>query len=301
MKKTITVDFYRIEGDRTELPRLETAFGDLARVDVATRSRTIDRNMCRLEHCLVRTTLIEGEIMRARRDDLPFSIKNSEPAKPLELGEDEYLGSGLAFLYNPSMFVLAIERNLRASHPSLWLRYLKEQGGFMTLRMLPIIQPDALRKIDQLTDCRKLEIAVAAPGKSSVFADLDMSMAAFANICQTVPRYEIAVKLSLGNQRGTSLPLKEVKRLCVKIFQALSNRKVAKKNIIITGDDPHERTLVIDLLKDRLIYKTAIEENSRTLSYEKRKACLMAAYRDKIDDLTLMFGEGTKDGSKNIR
>lgn len=56
-------------------------------------------------------TLWTLRVMRLREDNLSFIVKPDEEAKPIELGEDEYLGEDMTMLFDVDNNVAMIQRN----------------------------------------------------------------------------------------------------------------------------------------------------------------------------------------------
>lgn len=205
-------------------------------------------------------------ILRLREDNLSFIVKPDEEAKPIELGEEEYLGEDMTMLFDITNNIAMIQRNRYA------LGFTNLQKTIQKIMCIDGLKID-IRPITKIVDARtiqrdyfkSIEVRFANLKNSdinSVGGSLEMIMKTYKELDGGGGSFIV----NLGRTRRNSLAKEPVKQLLCDI---LANQELFNAAILRAKDAEDNDIDVINLFDN--VYSVFISYNlaERTsLNYE---------------------------------
>jgi hypothetical protein len=160
--KQLSIDFYRVtmpHGARA----FETVVETVSQLAAgAARNLEVSGAPIRLQESAAWQHCVEGEMVRIRMDMLPRKASLAGDLDDLDLDADEGLGEESAFLYDPRMRVLLIQRNRTGVSASSLAWYFKEKGNLGDpINLEPVLQRGVMQKLARMQAVRRLDITVS--------------------------------------------------------------------------------------------------------------------------------------------
>ncbi len=291
MRKRVRADFFRVQ-----LPTGAPPFTELLNRVLTNRPRPLDRNIeiygytYRL-HLLERIrNLWSGCFIRIRMDDLPNVAELDGELRDLPLEADEGLGEETSFVYTPGYGVMVIQRNFQAVRPGTVETYLARLTEVEDLLLEPVIQADALEKLQRMQVVRNIDLSLATPTDPGVYRRL-RSVAGALNTARYVGAARISVSMGMGRRKG-SLNAARAIDIARRLFRVHRDQGQEVQKIVVRGsrgfaDEPME---TIDLLSYRLVEEFGVETADRQLRGPAVRQELAQALRRQDDDLRRQFG-----------
>ncbi|GEL73194.1 DUF6731 family protein [Myxococcus virescens] len=294
--KTITVDFYKVEGDDDfDFAKLLSRVGQLAPDD---RLRTVKGGPFRLEHVAKRGIGFEGELVRIRMDYGPTKASLSTAGvEEIPLREDEGVGEETAFLYHPGTAVLLLQRNRIGATANSFASYFSNHNdGNDAFGMSQVLELDALLRLNEMEEFREFEVEVAGIDLS-VFNDLKdrYTWNELQRIRERAGAPRLAMTLKMGHARG-ALNRDYIRKLGRTLLNLASSDPDSRSvtSLKVRGKDDMEDTAVVDLLNYRMIESVSFPWHDRRVSYDARQAALREAFSKRETELKKMFGQRKK-------
>ncbi|QGY40526.1 hypothetical protein GM415_10455 [Pseudodesulfovibrio cashew] len=261
--KAVKFDFYRVHFPDED--GLEDALADIIGLDYP--DRTCDINGCPV--CLDalengRRNLIDGLLVKVRMDGIPPKKNITTGASSsIDLDEDEGLGEDTAFVYDPTLNVLVMQRNRMGVTASQFARYLYDQYDLDEwVRLDPILVSGAYQRLAQLGVFRKLRVRVAPLGNNNVFRDQGHSVNRLVDLAEQFEAPVIDVTIGMGHQRQGSLSGNAIRRTIEELTGIRGERNGAVTRIEVTGkDDDDSESCFIDLIEERMVEEAMVPLN----------------------------------------
>lgn len=260
IKKNIKIDFYQVEIGNKKV-NFESILSSAAKIPNDS-SRNIEKeagDYTRLQDLSKSNSnkVWQGEMARIRMNDLPRKYSVDGKAEELELDDDEGIGDETAFLYDPKTNILVIQRNRNAVSASSLAWYMGKISGEL-VSFLPLMNDTALRRMAEMSEHRKLEIAIARPMQFKEFASQNQATGAFMRIIEYFDSPTVSVSVSMGREKGG---LGKIVSFAKSLHAWYKDNPDEVKSITVSGSSA-DGTETIDLLADRLVevYPVAIVE-----------------------------------------
>jgi hypothetical protein len=288
MPRTIGIDFYRVE------PPEGVKFSDLLdkvrKLPDDKRTKALASDPIRLHTCEDVDGLVAGDMTRIRMDDLPSKASMKGAVEELNFGTDEGVGEHAAFLYDPRTKVLLLQRKPQGTTARLFATYFAEMTNLgEPLFLDPVLQADAILRLNNLREPRKFAVRVAKVDNPEVFLEAGESVKGMVDLLRTLQAPSLAFSASMGNHKG-SLSLDSVKAAARRLLSFADNRQNRVKKIEIKGVDSDGETDDIDLVEERMRERVPVDdEGTRRISFETRRIALREAFGRRRDELRSMF------------
>ncbi|MCM1120399.1 MAG: hypothetical protein NC543_13680 [bacterium] len=205
-------------------------------------------------------------ILRLREDNLSFVVKPDEEAKPIELGEDEYLGEDMTMLFDITNNIAMIQRNRYA------LGFTNLQKTIQKITCIDGLKID-IRPITKIVDARtiqrdyfkSIEIRFANL-KNSHINSIGGSLGMIMNTYKELDGAGGSFIVNLGRTRRNSLAKEPTRQLLCDI---LDNQELFNAAILRAKDAEDNDIDIINLFDN--IYSVFISYNiaeRKSLNYE---------------------------------
>jgi hypothetical protein len=289
MPKTIKVDFFKVVMPDNAGTTFETLLDRIAHIPLNddARTRQLNDDPVRLQELHHHADRIEGDMVRTRMDTLPekSNVETGE-LSPLDLEEDEGLGEGVAFSYDPASKCLTMQRNHFSISANGFATYCTEIAGFEGyITLEPLISGDAITRLHDFDRVTRLSIKVAGLVGGAALRNSPFSLSHIAEFADEYAGPIVNVDVSMGHQRG-SLAKDRVMAVVNWLKRGGRNQEVDVRKIEVSGAARDEKTEILDLLESRIVERRPVEINEqRTVPYTSRRDALRAAWdaqRDRI-------------------
>jgi|GEM_PF-4303137 len=210
---------------------------------------------------------------------------------------------------NPIIFatqpVLLLQNTHSGVSVSTFLKFFQALNGDKNITAFPILQPDAMKKLDSMDRIQKYEMRIAGlnnPGK--LFQDDDLAINSFQNIADEFRAPMMSMVLSVGQRKKDSLDVLNVLKLAKNLFwkaeeqaEMIKSQKVAV--LRITGSTESEENeervkLFVDLLRDRVRERVNSGVQGRgSIPYSIRIQALETAWNRRSQEILDFFQNRT--------
>jgi hypothetical protein len=303
MSKKINVDFYRID-----LTDNREKFEDLLQrvMSLSKKQRIMDVGATPINFHTASSDgeFWHGEVIRIRMVDPPVKASREGAIEDILLDDDEGIGEKTAFLYHCQTKILLVQSTQGGVSISTFLTYFNKI--FQNIRVFadPVLQLDAMKRLNRLDTVQKFEVRVAGldnPGK--LFQDDDLAIGALHDIAEQFHAPIVSITLSTGKKKKHSLDVKSTVEAAKKFLlignhaKNSSGKKQKAQTIRITGfateDEEGEmkRTkLFVDLLHDRMRERVDSDMTGRrSIPYVSRVEALKKAWENRQAEILEMF------------
>jgi len=293
MSKTLTFDFYEVEvsnsGGRSFQDLLQqvhnTSPSDSSRVVTygSTPIRLQNTSFSAAHYWLV-------EMIKIRMDNVPIKASLDGETEAIELEDDEGIGEETIFLFDVPTGILTLQRNRYGVSASTLAFYFEQAAEGASITLMPVLEGEALKKVEAMQTFRSFEFRVAAPKNMGMLKGVDKGVRAMMELTQQYEAPHILVQLSMGrgNRLGTlsGMVIHEAKRL-LSYNQADAN---VVERLVVTGKSEGGETKVIDLLNHRMVEKVAIQtQDDRRLLAPEREHAVLNAWQTRRDEIYTLY------------
>jgi hypothetical protein len=276
INKSIKIDFYQIQ-----IENQNVNFSNIIE-QVAQTANDSTRNEDKGEGVLLRLQELnrrkelkiwQGEMIRIRMNDLPLKINVDGKVDDLDLDEDEGIGDETAFLFDESTNILVIQRNRNAVTASSFAWYFGKKSGEQ-IGLLPLMNDTALKRMAQMSEHRRLEIALAKPQQFKEFADKNLATGALTGLMKYFESLSLHLTVSMGRSDGS---LAQVVSFAKFLYTWAQSNPDEVKSITVSGTSD-EGSEIIDLLADRLVETHVVTVVERKVSSESVRNAVYEAW-----------------------
>jgi hypothetical protein len=281
MAKALKIDFYKTEdlnGNSLDISHLITQVAALPfanrRVDLTDSFVFVHNVRPHGQHTL-------GEIVKAKMVDLPDKVnRNAGLPEDLGLNADEGIGHRTHFLYDRGAQVLLLQRDWDVRSTAFTQSIAHPINEAFNLSL--IFKPNALRRLNEIREVRRLTFRMARPGNPEAVGNLDTSTTHAIGILSDLGGRQLDVSISVGRTRGGELDRAPALRFARTLF---GRRAQEVEKIVVSGKDEAGASAVIDLIEDRLVYETRVDMAGRNLDPRQCERALLEAHRDHLEYL----------------
>lgn len=276
---TWKVDFYRVDSGIDCSRSLDL----LKNKSIAERFIEVNSDRIVLSELQKYEQLWFGCFKRKRGSDLPSICDNIGSERDIDLKDGEWLGENTAFLYSPSLNVIAIESNMHGASAYRIKDFFKQflSSDFEIARILKKSAYDEL--VNGSPICTRLSFKVAKVGKKYL-SGMDLST---KNLLSGITSTSAVEGSFLFRAKKKKKPLK-----CLALLRDLvvlstkgENVKSLKLTYAADNDSPSKS---VDLLEECIDFstpKTTVDKASKHIDFNRRKEVLEQAWREKHEAL----------------
>jgi len=281
MENWITIRFFKVHTTNSADPTLDVLINNIDKIQPPSqRESELGQFLrVRLERTSVAGSYISGEVTRIQSQNMPSEVHPNE-TKPLSVTTP--LGHGIAFVYNKSKNVLAIQYDTRILGPSRFMDYLFAKGGNSSASLKPILRQDAWERFNK-GEPKKFEITVAPPDNFNVLDyDGEAVLRSIKAMAEAHKAATVTISVSVGRSRKNHL--QNIRKTINSLFEAGTSGKlnVQKMKAVMENEDrSHDRH--IDFLHELLSKREKLDlpENDPDLSYNRRNSAIRAAMTER--------------------
>lgn len=295
MKRDMKIDYYQVVMPGGCGIRFDQILANVsASQDDEFRNETHNRVPMRLQEAKKRQGVWIGDMVKIRMDNIPPKTKLNGQQEDLDLDPDEGLGEETAFLYDPGITILAIQRNRYAVSASAFARYFEIKGGIDEIELRPILLSSAMKRMAQMRIHRRLEISIASIQNLKMFAGDGHGVEKLTDLSDYFDAPAASIVVSMGQHSGT---LNKIMQFAKDILQA--TREVSSNagyrppvtKLTVSGKHSENSPIeVVDLLEDRMIDVEEVNfSRNYSVSRESRQHAIQTAYSKRLSELKAMF------------
>jgi hypothetical protein len=282
------VDFYSVETPEG------VNFEDLLKAaralpDDESRVKEIQGVHFRLQRLATHGNQWEGEMIRIRMTNIPLIASLSGKTDIVELDDDEGIGEETAFLYDPKLNVLAIQRNRMGGSASRFARYF-EQIGQLEEPITPtvVLEADAIERLSHVSEVRKFRVRFADVENPSLLIGNNTETRQGIGLIAAGKAPYAEIEIGMGFKRGT-LPVKEVVAAAKRFYRwatgtASPEADIEKITVIGTYDDDSHAEM--NLLEYNMFEEISVAlDKDRRLPYASRRSALREVWGRRASQL----------------
>lgn len=291
MPVQVKVDFYTVK-----VPKGST-FEGIIEDDAKTKnddSRNADIRgfPVRLQKLHVGKEYLEGDMLRIQMSDLPPKAKLSGKIGDLDLADDEGIGGETAFLYDPLLKVIALQRNRRGVGARALAEYFEDKAELDDeIELQPIIQGAAIARLARMKETRRLKVRFAGVTNAAYFKRQGVGVEEMIDVLEFFRAPSGTFEMSMGRESG-SLWTKRIitlGRRLITMSPDVGGGDVTTMEVSgILDDDSKDE---FDVLSYRMVEVVTVNENKhRRSSYKRRRPEIRTAWDRRKKELKDMYG-----------
>jgi hypothetical protein len=284
-KKAIKIDFYLVKQPDDGKP-FEKILTSIFQINWRKRACQIGDHFVRLNKLSRGNQLFDGEFSKLRMTELPEKGSLLTEDEMLDFANEEGLSEKRAFLYDPKLQCLAIQRNRQSATLTDLSSYMLEKSN-EEIDFDPLLSVSTYQRLAKMDEIRKFELSVAGINNSRIFEDLGLESKAFLSLNKDFQAPMLKITLSMGRQKGGML------RNIIKAAKELGSlgKETGTVNVVkLQGIDEDGQRDLIDLLNEPLMEEVKLDKaRSRSLPYTARLSAVHAAYRKKRDEIATIL------------
>jgi hypothetical protein len=291
--KTIRVDFYKVtvSGEWSEfegfLRHVASSMSHREQAFKINKSSVI-----RLREIHFDSDFCSGDMVKIKMDDLPTkSSISSNYDENIQLGVDEGIGTGTAFLYHLPSKILLIQSVSSGVSVSNFSKYFMSQypSGKSSVVLYPIIRQDALKIVEGMIRIRSFDIKFAnIDRKESIPNSEDFSVESAIDLATYYDAPSVEVQIGVGRDKSRNLLMDNVRKTFDWILKMKNKGEINVSKARITGVDEDSVTKVIDLLECTIREEIKVSCPERTVEFWRRKNALHMAWDKRKEELKAM-------------
>ena len=224
-----------------------------------------------------------GTLTKIRMDGLPEKMNHrTGESADLLINEEEGIAEMSAFLFDPSVNILLIQKSNYGPSETAFSEYFHEKCTTSPIAMNAVVKKDILEKLQNMRLLYKFECKMATPG-ADAFVD-NSSIENFLNSLGTTEYANVEITLSADKSTGLA---SWIKAFAIHLCRSITGRY---KKLKIGGISPDGCQDFLDLLCSKKEELVEIERDSfRTISFTTRKFVLKEAYVNTKEEIYGMY------------
>lgn len=201
---------------------------------------------------------------RLRDTNIPNKAYVNKESEVIELAEDEFLSEECNAIYDCSLNVLMLQRNIHSLSVVGIEGYLNKilNDPSLIIILIPILNKDIFEKVDKAKCYRKITIGFANI-KDKYVKVKDSSLSQIWEICNKYNGLKAEITISIGRGKKDTLDVNTVKET----LKDMENNKqlISKASLTYATDD--DKVNVVDLIEDVMHdYITVVLEKKTSLA-----------------------------------
>ena len=251
--RQIRADYYRLSEEKGDFDLL---LKSLKQKKISQRNVYLGDRLVRLEQCSIWNnkgkSLVEGELVRIRMENLPVKASENAGVGDLGLKDNEGIGEETAFLYSPNDKVVILQRNrLGVSYVRFCDYFNSIDPANTMITMLPMMRLAALERMKNAAGFRALTLTVAPVGGIEDLKNCGVSVSHAMDAMNSLDGEKVSITVSLTQRQGKTLNkpslIDTVKKL---MLRREMGTPIA--TLRVRADEDDDGVNVIDFIKDRL-------------------------------------------------
>jgi hypothetical protein len=287
MNKKVRFDFWQIEmstGTHVFADLLKQA---MAIPTLAQRACKVGDRKLRFEHLKAHERVIGGDIIKLRMDELPGIASETTPRQDLNLRVDQGTTEETAFVFDPRLNLLIVQRNFYGCSASIIIEYFRALLGYQgPIFSHPIVSEEGFQRLQSMRVIKKLVFRVARPRRGAIARASSTSVGHAINILNDLEAMQVEVGISVGRSRTALDKIGIIKTVRDLVSMNAANEKSVLK-VLVSGEDGDSSGDSFDLLEYRInsFQYVPIDIARRTMTSSSRISAAMRAYQDKYNEL----------------
>lgn len=290
MPKIMKVDFYRLHQQQDNHIELEGILLNIARARQGEdRNVDVGTTPIRLQEISQSDSLIDGDMMKIRMDEVPLKVKLNGEAEAIDLDDDEGIGEETAFLFDPATQVLALQRNRYGVSIGALSSYIEQIGRIEAINFDPVITEEGIRKLERYRDIRTFSFGIAGLERVRVFEREGFGLEMMNDLARIYQAPSVTINMSMSHHGG-SLVMHTIRQAIRRLLRASRENEANIKKIVLKGRDQDGDPLLVDILEDRMVEygEISLDEHRHAL-YTDRRNILREAFQHRRREIRTLF------------
>ncbi len=201
LTRPMRIDFYRVVTPQgvtfEQLLQLACALPD-----DESRSLVYGGVAFRLQELRRGANIWQGDMIRIRMEDHPLKATLGGETELIELEDDEGIGEETAFLYDPAINVLVLQRNRSGVSEKRLVTYFAQKGETGPIALDPVVNHDVLDRLERMQTVRSLEVRVAGFEHADVYRGQTRAVEGMIGISEELSAPSLTIQATMGRQTG---------------------------------------------------------------------------------------------------
>lgn len=201
---------------------------------------------------------------RLRDTNIPNKAYTDKVSEVMELAEDEFLSEECNAIYDCSLNVLMLQRNIHSLSVAGIESYLNKiiNDPSLIIVLIPILNKDIFEKVDKAKCYRKMTIGLANI-KNKYVKVKDSSLSQIWEFCNKHNGLKAEITISIGRGKKDTLDSNTVKET----LKDMENNKELISKALLTYTTDDDKVNVVDLIEDVMHdYITVVLEKKISLA-----------------------------------
>jgi len=286
------VEFKRVRLDKSVKRSFDELLAYCAGINRSDpkRHRVAGTKVIALRTIMKRGGIWYGDFYGIATHDLPDKVSFIGDVEPIDLKEDQGIGKGVAFMFDPTLDIIVYQREAHAASIAAMREFFRERltdFGEIGLDFDFVLSRDAMEKLDKMPRFSKMRFKVAGGQSGDVIANQDRAIRDALTWCKEAQAATIDVEVSVGRQKR-SLDRSLIDQLLGALGGKLPPNDVQKA--VVTGEMLDSGMETIDFIEERLRDTHVVQATRRALDLQQRQGYLRKSYRKYRAEIANMFG-----------
>lgn len=302
MTKHIIVDFYRLSIHKGGSIGFEDVAQQVSTLNI--EDRVVEINNCPVwlyEFCREDRYLV-GDIIKLRMQNLPSRGSRTGSIKDFDFLDDEGVSEHVAFFYHIDTQVLLLQRiqggvdmgNFANYFEQLYSLQLDNVQTSSSISIIDkdILDIDAIKQLDRVKEVHHYEIKVARPDNLDEFIEVDDTVQELFRINEKLNSLTIGAEFSIGNNKNTSISLKDVIKITKSLLRINNHdpgkvKKITARALEEGAKNSRSFNFLSNIVKE--VVDINVSTRSKVLPYSARVEGLKEAWGRRQQQLNDMF------------
>ena len=228
-----------------------------------------------------------GDFIRIRMGAMPVRARLDGQTSLFELDDNEGIGEETAFLYDPNLQCLVLQRNRHGVSLGRVSRYL-ERWAEEVVFVDPILEVSSLQALTEMEAVRRVEVSIGAVDRANFLEGQGRGVREVMGLMESFRAPRVRMTLSMGHDYESSLLKGAVRNL----GRFLRRGEVDSSFLRLHGLDANGEETMLNLLEGRMREHVEVAlDGNRTFSFVMRSGGLKAAFQARLDELRSLIDE----------
>lgn len=278
---------------KNETRTFEELLIELSKIPDNSKRAIIEKNgEYAIRYSQIKTTKdsIQGDVLKIRLKELPVKASLAGPQTPIPLNQDEGIGEETVYLYDKQLNILVFQFNSNSIRAGKFIDYIESHckvNGHITL--LPVLKGDAHKRMLNMAEPAKLEIAVAELSNPVFLHSEINSVKDLVRANEAIKSPVMNITYSLGHNKPEKGYFENILKAAKDLLRFKSEGGSVTKLKISGKIDAESGTEALDLLLDRMISEVQIVTPFSAIPIEIRFAKTNEVWLTARPELASMF------------
>lgn len=288
-RREINCDFFRVEiGHGGANGLLDVCNGiQRARPNASDRNLEVNDGFLRLYGWHSDGESGGGALLRLRTiNNASIAMIHQDELRDLQLGRDEALAEYFCFAYYHEFRTLVLHRNRDAGGYGRLAMYLEEITGLRPVTFAPVLNTDALSRLERMQTVTVAELKIALPENLAAYETDESGVGGVLRFARHTGAATISATISMDHSRRPLLGVvKDIWRNVV----VNSRDSVKAARVRGRSDELADGMLTIDLINDRMQERVDLDTREGRPSLDDFDNALRTAYLRRRDEIRYQF------------